>query len=260
MKISTIPFFYLLAVFSGHIISAQTTDSTQTTTHFYGSVGITTNGFSIIPSFSLNSPAVIVNLAWRRKRFSFEPDVRLVPDATKGGMLLWLRYRLVDQKRFNLRVGAHPAINLLRRTVQDNGVSTEITEMLRFGAFEVAPNYQLTKHWSIGAMYLEGHRLQASGPQTARVLFLNTGWSNLPIGGDYQFHFFPTVFFLNMDGFRGSYLSATAVLSKKDFPFTLQGTVNQTFQADIPGNQPFMWNVTLNYQFSKYYRTIPPLR
>jgi hypothetical protein len=62
--------------------ATQTPDSTNSVTNFSGSVGITNNGFSIIPTFSLNSPALITQLSWRKKRFSFDPDVRLVPDAS----------------------------------------------------------------------------------------------------------------------------------------------------------------------------------
>lgn len=234
--------------------SAQTTDSTKHITHFSGTVGLTNNGFSIIPSFSLNSPAVITNLSWRKKRFTFDPDIRLVPDARKGGVLLWLRYRIIDGKKFSLRAGVHPAFTLIRKTIVESGDSTEITEMLRFGAFEVVPNYQITKNWSIGATYLQGHGFQSHGPQTTRVLFLNTGISNIRLGGGYRFHFFPSVFFLYTDGFTGSYLTATGVFSKNNFPFTLQGTINQTFKSDVPDNRDFMWNVTLNYNFGGRYR------
>lgn len=136
MKLLNFFFFSILFVFLTQIALAQTTDSIQNVTNFSGSVGITNNGFSIIPSFSLNSPAFISNLAWRKKRLSFEPDIRLVPNASKGGILLWLRYKLIDAKKFGLRVGVHPAFNLIRREDTELGVTKEITEMLRFGAFE----------------------------------------------------------------------------------------------------------------------------
>ena len=129
-----------LALFFAQISYGQQ-DSTKTISSFNGSIGITNNGFSIIPTFSLNNPAVIMNFTWRKNRFSFDPDIRLVPDASKGGLLFWFRYRLVEKKKFSLRIGVHPAFSLIRRTVSDAGVSTEITEMLRFAAGEIVPNY-----------------------------------------------------------------------------------------------------------------------
>jgi hypothetical protein len=235
---------------------SQQIDTTTVSTRFSGSITITNNGFAIIPTFSLNSPAAILNLAWRKNKFSIEPDVRLVPDGTKGGILLWLRYRVVEQKKFSLRAGVHPAFSLIRKTIENNGVSTEITEMLRFAAFEIVPNYQILPNWSIGAMYLEGHGLQNHGPQTTRVLFLNTNISNIKLGGDFRFTFIPVVYFLNTDNSTGNYFTATGILSNTKLPFSLQSTINQTFTSNISGNQDFMWNVGISYAFSKEFKRV----
>jgi hypothetical protein len=235
---------------------SQKTDSTIVSTKFSGSITLTNNGFAIIPTFSLNSPAAIFNLSWRTKQFSIEPDIRLVPDGTKGGLLLWLRYRLVENPKFSLRVGGHPAFSFIRKTISDNGVNREITEMLRFAAFEVVPNFQITPHWSIGAMYLEGHGLQNHGPQTTRVLFLNTNISNIKLGGDFRFTFIPVVYFLNTDNSTGNYFTATGILSNTKLPFSLQSTINQTLNSNIAGNQDFMWNVGLTYTFSKDFKRV----
>jgi hypothetical protein len=93
MKLCTLMAFALM----GRLVYGQQ-DSTKTVNTFSGFVGVTNNGFSIIPTFSLNRPAVVTNFAWRKNRFSFNPDIRLVSDASKGGMIFWLRYQLVEQK------------------------------------------------------------------------------------------------------------------------------------------------------------------
>ncbi len=236
---------------------SQKTDSTTAITTFSGTITLTNNGFAIIPTFSLNSPAVIFNLALRKNKFSFEPDIRLVPDATKGGLLFWFRYRLVEQKKFSLRAGVHPAFSFIRKNITDNnGMNMEITEMLRFAAVEIVPNYRITPHLSVGAMYLEGHSLQKHGPQTTRVLFLNTSISNINLGGDYRFTFVPNVYFLNTDNNIGNYITATAILANTKLPFSLQGTINQTLTSNIPGNQDFMWNVGLTYAFNKEFKRV----
>lgn len=238
---------------SGH---TQTTDSTEVTSTFSGSVGITNNGFSIVPTFSLNAPAAIINFYFRKKRFSFDPDIRLVPDARKGGMLFWFRYYLVEREKFTLRVGAHPAFSFVRKTLIDNGESRELTELLRFAAFEVVPTYRITPNFTVGALYLNGNGLQRYGPQHTNVLFLNTGLTNIKLGKQLRLNLFPTVFFLNVDGKTGSYFSGTVSLVRKDLPFTLQTTINQTFKSNIPGNRDFMWNVLLAYNFSKKYHRV----
>ena len=42
---------------------SQKTDSTKSTSHFSGSVGVTNNGISLIPTFPLGKPATILNLS-----------------------------------------------------------------------------------------------------------------------------------------------------------------------------------------------------
>ncbi len=251
MKYLNVALFSLIFSLVSQIATAQTVDSTKNVTNFSGSVGITNNGFSIIPSFSLNSPAVITNLSWRKKRLSFEPDIRLVPNASKGGILLWLRYKVVDSKKFGLRVGVHPAFNLIRREDTEPGVTKEITEMLRFGAFEIVPSYQFSKRFGVSAVYLQGHAFQKWGPQFTNVLFLNTAFTDLGLSKNVRLSLFPSVFFLHTDGYRGDYFTLTTVLAHKKSPFSLSSTINQTFKADLPGNKAFMWNVGVSYNFSK---------
>ena len=197
-----------------------------------------------------------MNFSWRKNRFSFDPDIRLVPDASKGGLLFWFRYRLVEKKKFSVRIGVHPAFTLIKRTVSEAVVSTEITEMLRFAAGEIVPNYQITPNWSVGATFLHGTGLQKHGPQNTNVLFLNTSIANIKVGGDFRLQLIPTVFFLNLDGREGSYFSGTTIISKKNLPFTLQSTINQTFSSNIAGNQDFMWNVMVAYNFGNIIRSI----
>jgi len=247
--------FYFLLI---SLLFIQTSYAQQdsTITKFSGSIGITNNGFSIIPTFSLHRPATIMNFSWQRNRFSFNPDIRLVSDASKGGMIFWFRYQAIQQKKFGLRVSAHPALTLIKRSIDDNGNAIEITEMLRFLAYEIMPSYQISPNWNVSAVYLQGNGLQKHGPQLTQVLFLNTSISNIKLGGDFRFQLMPSVYFLTTDGFRGDYFSATGILSNKNIPFTVQSTINQTLESDVPNNKDFMWNVMLSYNFNKNLKSV----
>lgn len=247
-KTSFLAFFFLF-IFQN--VLAQLSDSTRKPTVFSGSVGVTNNGFSIVPTFSLNAPAVITLLSLRKNKFSFEPDVRLTFDARKGGMLFWFRYRLVEEKKFSLRAGIHPALNFQIRKITENGVTTEITQMRRFIAEEIAPNYHITRDWTVGIYYLQGNGLQKDGPRSTHYLTFNTVISDIKVGGDFRFMLNPSVFYLNVDDYEGKYFSATAELSHLKLPFRLQSIINKTFTSDLPGNKDFLWNMTLNYYFSK---------
>ena len=238
------------------ITFSQSNDSTQNVSSFSGNIGITNNGFSIIPTFSLNHPAFVTNFSFRKKNLSFEPDFRMVPNAKKGSLLWWVRYRLVDHKKFGFRVGAHPAFTLIQRQDTEDGATKEITEMLRFVAFEAVPSYQFNDKFGVSAMYLQGNGLQNHGPQLTRVLFLNANMTNIALAKDLYFNLFPSLYFLYTDGYKGNYLSATAILGHKKSPFSLQSTINQTFKSNIPGNKDFMWNITLNFHFDKVYKKV----
>lgn len=221
------------------------------TTVFSGSVALTTNGFSIIPSFSLNSPAIISILSLRKNKFSFAPDVRLTPNLKKGGMIFWLRYQLIDSKKFSLRAGAHPALNFQLRDITTNGKTSTISQMRRFVAWELAPNIKLTQNWTLGIYYLNGNGLQLDGPRTTHFVTLNTSISKIKITKNLRFNFFAAVFHLDVDGNQGQYFTATGSINHIKFPFALESSINKTFQSNLPGNKDFMWNVSVNYLFSK---------
>jgi hypothetical protein len=240
-----------LAIFFAFPAFAQQSDSTQQVSSFYGSVGLTNNGFSIIPSFSLNAPAVVTLLNWQKGRFIIAPDVRLTLDARKGGMLFWLRYQLVQSPKFSLRLGAHPAMNLQTRLVNDGDKQIEITQARRFIAGEVAPNLRITPKWSVGIYYLTGHGFQQDGPKNTHFVTLNTTLGDIKVSQNLRLMLAPAVFYLNVDGNEGTYITATAALSHKKSPFSLQSSINQTFDSNLPGNKDFLWNVVLNYNFHK---------
>jgi hypothetical protein len=230
---------------------SQQNDSTQKVTIFSGTLGVTNNGFSIIPTFSLNSPASIVQLSWRKNRFSIDPDIRLTPDARRGGVLLWFRYYPIERKIFKLRVGVHPAFNLQTREIIVNGISSEITQMRRFFAWELAPSFKINKHFSAGVFYLQGNGLQKDGPQTSHFINLNTRISNIKLGKKYRFALIPAVYYLKLDQYEGFYYTAVGVLNNTKWPFSLQSAFNKTIKSNLPGNKDFLWNVSINYHFSR---------
>ena len=150
----------------------------------------------------------------------------------------------------------NPAFSFVRKTIDDNGKPLEITEMLRFAAGEVVPAYEITPNWRVEATYFHGSALQKYGPRYADVLFLNTSISNIKLSKHLRFQLVPMVYFLNTDGYRGNYILVTGILSRKNFPFSIQSAINQTLSSDIPGNKDFMWMVMLNYNFSKNFKRV----
>jgi hypothetical protein len=251
MSISKLILVLILVSFLPISGFSQQKDTTQKVIIFSGTLGITNNGFSIIPTFSLNSPASIIQLSWRKNKFSIDPDMRLSPDARKGGMLFWFRYHAIEKKKFSLRVGVHPAFSFQLKKITENGVTSEITQLLRFFAWEFTPNYQISKHLGVGLYYLQGNGLQKYGPQRSHFVNFNTRISNIKLSKDFRFSLIPAIYYLRLDKYEGVYYTAVGILSNTKWPISLQSAFNKTIKSNLPGNKDFIWNVSLNYRFRK---------
>ena len=230
-------------------------DSLVVKSNFSGLVGLTTNGISIIPTFSLNAPAYNFLFSVSKNKFSFDPDIRLTLDGRKGGMVFWFRYKAVQSKKFSLGVGAHPAYNFQLRKIIDpsTGQSSEITQARRFFATEINPGYQVTKNFRVGVYYLKGFGLQNDAVRSSHFLTFNTTFSNIKLGGGTFLQFTPQVYYLKLDNEDGIFYTHTMSISKKDVPFLLQSTINKDIRTNITGGDRLQWNITLFYSFNRKY-------
>ena len=224
-------------------------DSTKRETTFSGSLGLTNNGFSIIPSFSFNKPAALMLLSWKKNKFSIDPDFRVTPDGKKGSMLLWFRYHPLQKGRFTLRTGIHPAINWVPIQIAENGINQDFLQLRRFVAWELAPSFKVTEKFRLGIYYLQGNGLQSNSFRTTHFITLNSTISNIPISKKLSFTFIPFIYYLILDGTDGRYFSATGIINHKKSPFTFQSSFNKTISSNIPANKDFLWNVSVVYNF-----------
>ena len=222
--------------------------STKSTTIYSGNVGVTNNGFSIIPTFSFNSPAITTQMSWKKHDFSVEPDIRLAPDLTKGSMLLWFRYAPIHKGKFSLRVGIHPAVNWFPKNIVENGNDLKLYQLRRFLAWEMAPNFKINKNLNAGVYYLQGNGLQNDGLQTSHFVNLYLGISNIALDDQLKLSFTPAVYYLNIDKKAGTYFTANTAVSHKKSPFSLQSTINKILQTKITGGKDFLWNIALIYK------------
>jgi hypothetical protein len=230
-------------------------DSLVVKSNFSGLVGLTSNGLSIIPTFSLNAPAYNFLLSVSKNKFSFDPDIRMTLDGRKGSMVFWFRYKAVESKKYSLGVGAHPAFNIQTRKIIDprNGQPSEISQLRRFIATEINQGYQVSKNFRVGIYYLKGFGLQNDAIKSSHFLTLNTTFSNVKLGGGTTLQFTPQVYYLKLDKEDGVFYTHTVSLSKKDLPFLLQSTINKNIKTNITGGDRFQWNVTLFYTFNRKY-------
>ena len=237
-----------LAVFT----YSQNSDSTKKEYHFSGNALVTNNGISFIPTFSLGKPATIVTLSMGDKRLSFEPEFRFSLEGKPWSILLWGRYKLTNTDRFKLTAGSHLGLAYNYPNVLINGVPTDITQVKRYLAGELVPNYFINKHWSVGLYYLYSHGLDIGTTNNTNFLTLNTNITNIAITKDFYFNFRPQVYYLKMDSQDGYFTSATVSLLKNKCPFSIAAIFNQKINTNIV-TKDFVWNVSLNYSFNHSY-------
>lgn len=244
----------ILTLVTGVCVNARGQDSTQNSTSFTGTLGFTNNGFSIIPSFSFNSPAITAQLGWRGKKLSIDPDFRVAPNGKKGSLLLWFRYYPINGKKFSFRMGAHPAVNWFPRQTIQNGSPLEIYPLRRFLAWELFPSYKMSKTIDLGLYYLQGNGMQDDGAQTSHFVNLNLTLSQLKVSNTLRFRLTPAFYYLYVDHTDGTYFTATGTLSHTKIPFSIQSNINKTIRTNISGNKDFIWNLAILYQFKKTIR------
>ncbi len=247
--------FFLVLTFCASIVYSQ--DSTSKPYIAAGSIGITNNGISIIPTFSLNEPAFnFIGSFSKSGKFSIDPDVRFTFDGRKGGTVLWLRYKLIEGKKFNFRVGAHPAFNFALRTITENGKTWTITQTRRFVATELAPSFNINKHISLGVYYLHGNGLQKDGPISSHFVNFISSFSGIKIAPNHLLSFSPQVYYLQIDRADGFYLTGNVVLASKKAPFSFMYLYNKEIRSNISGSRNLDWNLTLMYNFKKRFKSI----
>lgn len=250
---------FLVLIFASFGLSnslfAQEALPTPPTGRFGGIITATNNGVSIIPSFTLGRPALLVDLSLSGERFSFDPMLRFGMDGKPWSFVFWGRYKAIKDKRFTLSLGGHPAFIFQERMVKVNGNEEKMLVAQRFLAMEIAPMYKVSKKLSMGLYYLQGHGFNPVPPRDSRFVALNTVVSGLSMGGGFNMRVNPQLFYLNVDGSSGTYFTSNFTVSKPGFPIGFQGLVNQKIKSSIPGDD-LIWNVGLLYIFSTPYQKV----
>lgn len=241
-----------LFLYSFEFTYAQTIDNTKTEYHFSGSIGATNNGISVIPTFSLGKPAAIFNMSIGNQKISFEPEFRASLEGKPWNLILWWRYKFLNDDKFKFNVGAHPALSF--KTVPDDvgGVQRDIIKVNRFLAGELSFSYFLSKNTSIGSYYLYSRGIEYGTTRNTNFLTLNSSFSNIKLSDAFALRFSPQVYYLKMDAKDGVFFSSTLTLTKKNFPISVSALVNKIIKTDI-NTKNFVWNATIAYSFNNKF-------
>lgn len=213
-----------------------------------GAVTVTNNGISLVPAFSLGKPAAIFDMAVRRNKFSFEPQLAFgFKDAKPWYFVFWLKYKFVETPKFNMDMGFHPGFVFSTTNLVVNGINKEFFTTQRFFVGALTPNYTVSKTFSIGGYY-QYARGYNSDLKQSYFFGLNCNLSNIGLGDKFYMKALPQFYYLKNDDKDGFYISTEFTLAKKDFPLSVSTMVNKKFRSDIPGDD-FLWNLSLRFSY-----------
>ncbi len=233
-------------------IAAQNQDSIKPELrHFSGIISATNNGISLLPNLTLGKPAVLCDLSFGKGKLTFDPMIRFAMNGRPWGFILWWRYKLVQSKKFNMAVGAHPAFIFRTKEFEDNGVKNNYTVVQRNFASEMTPTYTLSKNFSVGLHYLFAKNLDKVGFQYTNFVAFRT-IINQDLSQKIHLNFVPQLYFLSLDKLSGYYVNSTISLKHKNFPIGLSSIMSQRIKSTVPGN-PFVFNISLYYNFNNDY-------
>lgn len=217
-------------------------------TQINGSLAITNNGISIVPSFSLEKPASVFNMSISKERFSFDPELAFSLEAKPWYSLFWFRYNLSpNQSKFKMNVGTHLGLNFVSMHIPTTKDTIQIQKTDRYLVLELFPRYQVSQHLTIGVYYLRSHGLNDGTLNALNFVTLYTDISQIRLNKSTTLGITPQFYYLNIDGKDGYYLTSEISLLIKDFPIIFKSTMNKTFESKVEGSKPFLWNIKLVY-------------
>ena len=174
--------------------------------------------------------------------------MRFALEGKPWSFIFWLRYKAIENERFSLRLGAHPALNFRTVNVVRDGQPEELLESRRYLAAEVAPTYKISDKVGLGVYYLYGHGFD-EGVKNTHYMALNSYFNNLYISEKLYFNISPQAYYLLTDDLKGFYIVGFVSLIKKDFPISVSAILNKAIDTEIVPEDDFTWNISLVYSF-----------
>jgi len=251
MKLLVFIFGLILSFYTSH---SQTTDSTQTPSFLRGQITATNNGVSLIPTFSLGKPAVLFDMNIGKGRLSFDPMIRFGMNGKPWTFVFWWRYKLIQQKKFNLGLGAHPSVVFRDISVKDNGITRNFLAAQRYFAWEAAPTYIISKNANLGLYYLGSKGLTKDIVQNTTFIALRS-MMNLSLSNKLSLGLIPQAYYLKMDDKDGTYVNATINLYRRNFPISLNAIASKAIKTEIAGKD-FLWSLGLVYNINNKYNKL----
>lgn len=241
--------YFVFFLFLSTSLLARKRDSTRVPLQFSGSVTVTNNGIALIPTFSLGKPAALFNFSVTKNRFSFEPQLRYnLADRKPWNFIFWARYKLIQQRKFKLAIGAFSSLVFRSTPVISNSNKPEAMTTTRFLIGELLPTYAVAKNTTIGLYYMYTHGLDPTAP-TMNLLSFTTAFTKVELGKKFILKASPQVYYLNVQQQQGGfYFNSHFSLFKKGLPLSVSSIVNKAIRSNLNAKD-FNWNIGLTYSY-----------
>lgn len=244
-----------LLLFAVYVISQQT-DSTKAELNFSGTINANSNGFSLVPTFSLGKPAIQTGFNISGKgRLSCQPQIWYsMMDYKPWSFIFIWRYKLVRKEKFEFILGTHaPAINFKSAQVVEKGDAIDVVKARRFyPALEVLPVYQIKKDISLSMYYLFGVGIEKEVSSKNHFLSLRADFNDIPLTKQLYLRLNPQIYYLRIDDDDGLYVAGSLALAHRKWPLTVSTIVNKSLTSEIDVSD-FERNVGLTYAFGKRF-------
>ncbi len=252
-KLIPIVFICLWSVQSIADPISQGKDTVKNSLSINGMLSVTNNGFSYVPAFTLDAPAVFAGVNIEKNRLAFNTEFRYALSGRPWFLMFVTSYKVVNTPKTRISLGIHfPGVAFFETPVVIDGEEKVLIEAQQAFSPEINAGFSLSEHVAVGAMYMYFIGMGDAYVKQGHFPALWFRFAGIPITKDIAFHFNGQVFYLNMAGDSGYYVAWNLELLKKDFPLSLSSSMYKTITTEIAGKD-FNWNVSLNYVFGKRY-------
>lgn len=232
---------------------SQEQDTVKKSLAINGMLSVTNNGFSYVPAFTLDAPAVFAGVNIEKNRLTFNTEFRYALSGRPWFLMFVTSYKLVNTPKTHISVGLHfPGVAFFETPVVIDGEEKVLVEAQQAVSPELNAGFSLSKHVAVGAMYMYFYGIGDAHVKYGHFPALWFRLADINLTKNIGFHFNGQVFYLNMAGDGGYYVAWNMELLKKNFPLSLSSSMYKTISSEIPGKD-FNWNVSLNYVFGKRY-------
>lgn len=235
------------------IVNSSKIDSQKNNFQLKEAITITNNGIAYIPSFSLQKPAIIIDLSLGDGKLSLEPSLRFAFNFQPWGFLFPVRYKIKSAGKFRITAGVVPGLAFKNVTLIDNGISTTGSVSASYLGGDLRPDFFISENISVGAYYYYLHGVSDGTLRNINLVSANVNFLKIKLGGGLFAKFTPQCYYLSQDKFSGFYFNHIIALLKRNSPFSLQALMTSTIHTDIPGSDKIIWNVSVIYSINKTY-------